>query len=409
MNKIKITNEPVDLWSLATPLIDFVDEYEIWETDFSIIDSVFDRDIKGGICGYVAPQENKNYSFEYASGRYQLTAFTPNGEPIQDLNVIADKYVQWVGIHKCPYVGYFYTKTNTSFPKVVLWIIAPKSREQVLSSAAAFYKRRQKQNEIPNIIGLDEFLLKNYSIGKIAVPSSFVPLRKRMIEGKTRLTATKKRVEEYRATAPELTNKLLADAIREKYNDFFINNEEVAVEAIKEIYRNGLPLTMENVMQQIEYFIEDRQLLRYYTSLQHIYSKEAQEIRRKADKVVEDIYNVACTRTCRLSEFADKEVLDYFNNESYKHRTDMTLAAKLNNLCCNYHCRIKNIVSCYPGNFPPFRPEQDGDDVVFVNKLDSNSNRNSSNNSTNLNSKSGCMVFLLLIPTSIAAILFGLL
>lgn len=81
------------------------------------------------------------------------------------------------------------------------------------------------------------------------------------------------------------------------------------------------------------------------------------------------IYTEACKRTCRLSEFADKEVLDYFNNESYKHREDMSLADKLNNLCCNYHCRVKGIVSCYPNNFPPFKPQQDGEDVIFVNKM----------------------------------------
>ena len=412
MNKVKITNDAVDLWSLTSPLTNFKDEYEIWEANFYTIYNSLGKDFKGSICGYVAPRENKDYSFEYASGRYQLTAFTPKGEPIQELNAIADDYVKWVGLHKCPFVGYVYKKTETSLPEGVVWIIAPKSREQVLSCASAFYKRRKKKNEIPNIIDLPSFIDNSNTIGKVTNSSSFVPLRKRMMEGNTRLTATQKRIEEYRATTPELTNELLADAIREKYNDFFINNEEVAIEAIKEIYRNGLPLTMENVMQQIDYFIEDRQLLQYYTALQHIYSKEAQEIRRKADKVVEDIYDVACTRTCRLSEFADKEVLDYFNNESYKHRTDMTLAAKLNNLCCNYHCRIKGIVSCYPDNFPPFRPQQDGDDVVFVNKIESNFNRNSSKSntySTNANSKSGCMVFLLFIPSSIAAILYALL
>ena len=47
-----------------------------------------------------------------------------------------------------------------------------------------------------------------------------------MMEGKTRPSATKKRIEEYRATAPELTNEMLVEAIRIKYNDFFIDNEE---------------------------------------------------------------------------------------------------------------------------------------------------------------------------------------
>lgn len=365
----RFTKEAIDLWSLTSPIKDFADNYEIWEANFYTVYETLGDDFKGSIFGYVEPKENEDYSVVYASGRYKLTAFTPKGEPIQQLDAIADKFVQWVGIHRCPFVGYVYKKDKTSLPEGVAWIIAPKNREQVLSCASAFYKRRKKKSEIPNIIDLPTYLESSNSIGDITDSASFVPLRKRMMEGKTRPSATKKRIEEYRATAPELTNEMLVEAIRNKYNDFFIDNEEVAIEAIKETYRNELPLTMENVMQQLEYLIEDRRLLQFYKELQHIYSQEAQGIRAKADKVIEDIYTEACKRTCRLSEFADKEVLDYFNNESYKHREDMSLADKLNNLCCNYHCRVKGIVSCYPNNFPPFKPQQDGKDVIFVNKM----------------------------------------
>ena len=365
----RFTKEAIDLWSLTSPIKDFADNYEIWEANFYTVYETLGDDFKGSIFGYVEPKENEDYSVVYASGRYKLTAFTPKGEPIQQLDAIADKFVQWVGIHRCPFVGYVYKKDKTSLPEGVAWIIAPKNREQVLSCASAFYKRRKKKSEIPNIIDLPTYLESSNSIGDITDSASFVPLRKRMMEGKTRPSATKKRIEEYRATAPELTNEMLVEAIRNKYNDFFIDNEEVAIEAIKETYRNELPLTMENVMQQLEYLVEDRRLLQFYKELQHIYSQEAQEIRAKADKVIEDIYTEACKRTCRLSEFADKEVLDYFNNESYKHREDMSLADKLNNLCCNYHCRVKGIVSCYPNNFPPFKPQQDGKDVIFVNKM----------------------------------------
>ena len=93
------------------------------------------------------------------------------------------------------------------------------------------------------------------------------------MEGKTRQTATKNRIEEYRGTAPELTDEILVDAIRNKYNGLFIDNEEVAIEAIKETYRNELPLTLDNVMEQLGYLVEDRRLLKYYTELQHIYGK----------------------------------------------------------------------------------------------------------------------------------------
>ena len=366
-NDPRFTKEAIDLWSLTSPLTDFADKYEIWGADFYNVYETLGDDFKGSIFGYVEPKENDDYSVEYASGRYKLTAFTPQGEPIQELDVIADKFVQWVGIHRCPFVGYVY-KNKYSLSQGVAWIIAPKSREQVLSCAAAFYKQKKKMKEIPNIIDLPMYLKSCDSIGEITSITTFVPLRKRMMEGKIRPSATKKRIEEYRATAPELTNEMLVAAIRNKYNDFFTDNEVVAIEAIKETYRNELPLTMENVMQQLGYLVEDRKLLHYYTELQHIYSPIAHEIREKADKVIEDIYTEACKRTCKLSEFADKEVLDYFNNENYKHREDMTLADKLNNLCCNYHCRVKGIATCYPDNFPPFKPQQDGEDVIFVNK-----------------------------------------
>ena len=278
-NTISPTNDPrfskeaVDIWGLTPPLVSFNDEFEIWEANFYTVYKTLGDNFKGSIFGYVEPKENEGYNIQYASGRYKLTAFTPQGEPIQDLDAIADKYVQWVGPNKCPFVGYVYKKDNTSLPEGVVWIIAPKSREQVLSCASTFYKRRKKKNEIPNITDLPLFLEKSNTIGGITNSSSFVPLRKRMTEGKTRPTATMKRIEEYRATAPELSNEILVDAICKKYNDLFIDNEEVAIEAIKETYRNELPLTMDNVMEQLGFLVEDRKLLKYYTELQHIYGK----------------------------------------------------------------------------------------------------------------------------------------
>lgn len=278
-NTISPTNDPrfykeaVELWDLTSPLANFNDEYEIWEANFYTVYETLGANFKGSIFGYVEPKENENYSVQYASGKYKLTAFTPQREPIQNLDAIADKYVQWVGLNKCPFVGYVYKKDNASLPEGIVWIIAPKSREQVLSCASTFYKRRKKKKEIPNIIDLPLFLEKSNTIGGITNSSSFIPLRKRLMEGKTRPTATTKRIEEYRATAPELTNEILVDAIRNKYYDLFVDNEEVAIEAIKETYRNELPLTMDNVMEQLGYLVEDRKLLKYYTELQHIYGK----------------------------------------------------------------------------------------------------------------------------------------
>ncbi|SFC77332.1 DNA polymerase III, epsilon subunit [Xylanibacter ruminicola] len=275
-NDPRFTKEAIDIWSLTSPLTDFEDKYEIWEANFYTVFETLGDDFKGSIFGYVEAKVNEGYSVEYASGRYKLTAFTPQGEPIQQLDAIADKFVQWVGIHRCPFVGYVYKKDKTSLPEGIAWIIAPISRDQVLTCASAFYKRRKKRNEIPNIIDLPTYYESSNSIGEITDSASFVPLRKRMMEGKIRPSATKKRIEEYRTTAPELTNEKLVEAIKNKYKDFFTDNEAVAVEAIKETYRNELPLTLENVMQQLGYLIEDRALLHYYSALQHIYSPKAQ-------------------------------------------------------------------------------------------------------------------------------------
>jgi hypothetical protein len=113
---------------------------------------------------------------------------------------------------------------------------------------------------------------KATSIGEITDITNFTPLRHRLMRQTKRLTATQKRIAEYRSSAPEVTDNILVDSLVAKYNDFFIDNEAVVTEGIKETYRNGLPLTKENVLQQIEYLVEDRKLLQYYTQLQHIYS-----------------------------------------------------------------------------------------------------------------------------------------
>lgn len=406
------SKEAIELWDLCEPLADFADEYEIWQTNLYTINKTLGEGFKGSIVGYVKPEINKDYCVEFASGQYKLAAYTPNGKLIQELNGIGDLFVRWVGIHKLPFVGYVNYNEGAIQSEGVAWIIVPKSREQLLSCASEFYKRRNI-DDFPNIIDLQAFLKKDNQIGKVTDSSSFVPLRKRNMEGVVRLTATKKRIDEYRKTAPELTNEVIENAIQEKYCGFFISYEDVAIEAIKESFRNGLPLTIGNILQQLEYLVEDRKLLKYYTALQHIYSPEAQRISSKAGLVVEKIYTEACKRTCRLSEFADKEVMDYFNNESYKHRKEMTLADKLNNLCCNYHCRINGIVSCYPDNFPPFRPVQKDNDVVFVNQNDvsdlkqNNTIVSKDDNRSNANEKKGCLssiIIILLIPISILAL-----
>lgn len=425
-DKIKISNEPIDIWNLAEPMPGFADQYEIWQATLHTVYQTLGDDFTGSIVGYVEPEENKDYSYEYASGRYKLKAYTPEGEIIQDLDVLGDKVVQWAGLHRLPFVGYVYKdkKSDYALPEGTIWIIIPKSKEQLLSAVATFYKRRKKKDEAPNIIGLDDYLAKSNSIGEITDISSFVPMRKRSVEGKKRPSATKKRIEEYRRTAPEITDVVLAQAICDKYNDFFIDNNAVAEEGIKESFRNEIPLTVENVLQQIEFLLEDRKLLSLTTALQHIYSPEANRLREKADNVVEQVYETACKRVCNLSEFADDEVMNYFLNESYKHREDMALSKKLNNLCCSYHCRKYNLVSCIDSNnFPPFKcfDYRYGKDVTFAPSFDDAKAYNdkarkdeqqqqveSTNSEKSAEPKKGCLLWLILIPSSVFGLLCSL-
>lgn len=419
-DKIKISNKPVDIWNLVEPMPTFADQYKIWQATLYTVYQTLGDDFTGSIVGYVEPEENKDYSYEYASGRYKLKAYTPEGEIIQDLDVLGDKVVQWAGLHRLPFVGYVYKdkKSDYALPEGTIWIIIPKSKEQLLSAVATFYKRRKKKDEAPNIIGLDDYLAKSNSIGEITDISSFVPMRKRSVEGKKRPSATKKRIEDYRRTAPEITDVVLAQAIRDKYNDFFIDNNAVAEEGIKESFRNEIPLTIENVLQQIEFLLEDRKLLSLMTALQHIYSPEANRLREKADNVVEEVYETACKRVCNLSEFADDEVMNYFLNESYKHREDMALSKKLNNLCCSYHCRKYNLVSCIDSNnFPPFKcfDYRYGKDVTFATTFEeakayNDKGRQKSADTSNKTEKAsepknGCLLWLILIPSSVLGLL----
>ena len=425
---IKISNDPIDIWELVEPMPQFADQYEIWQATLHTVYQTLGEDFTGSIWGYVESEENKDYSYEYASGRYKLKAYPPQGEIIQDIDVLGDKVVQWAGLHKLPFVGYVYKdkRREYSLPEGTIWIIIPKSKEQLLSAVAAFYKRRKKKDEVPNIIGLKDYLVKSNSIGKITDVSSFIPMRKRRAEGKKRPLATKKKIEEFRCSAPDITDEVLTQAIVNKYNDFFIDNKAVAEEGIKETFRNELPLTIGNVLQQIDYLIEDRNLLNLMGALQHIYSPEAKRIREKADKIVEQIYKTACNRVCNLSEFADDEIMHYFLNEVYKHREDMALSKKLNNLCCSYHCRKYNLISCIEtNNFPPFKcfDYRYGKDVTFAptfeeakayndqaRKTEQQCSDGTSNKTEKLSEpKKGCLLWIILIPSSVLSLLFSLL
>jgi hypothetical protein len=420
---MEITNESIDLWGLTTPMSDFNDDYEIWQATLYTPYKGLGEDFTGSIVGYVEPIENKEYSVEYASGQYKLNVYTHKGELIQDYDILGDKLVRWAGFRRLPFVGYVNKDNRSSYstPEATIWIIIPKTKEQFLSAIATFYKRRKKKAEAPNIVGLSEYMEKATSIGEITDITNFTPLRHRLMRQTKRLTATQKRIAEYRSSAPEVTDNILVDSLVAKYNDFFIDNEAVVTEGIKETYRNGLPLTKENVLQQIEYLVEDRKLLQYYTQLQHIYSPEANILRDKANQVIETLYETACKRVCNVSEFADEEVMEYFKSK-YSHRDDLTLAKIINNFCCSYHCRKYNLISCIEANdFPPFKcfDYRFGKDVTLAPTFEEakayNDKQTAEEKSKGVEKettevgKKGCLLWFILIPSSILGLLFSVL
>ena len=289
MNEKNISKEPVDLWELTEHLPDFEDEYEIWEMKISAFHQTLGNEFTGSFFGYVEPKENIGYNYMKSAGHYDFPFYTAEASEAE------------------------------------VWIIAPKSKEQLLSCVAEFYKRKKKVDEAPNIVGLSPYLEKTNSIGKITDAQSFTLLWQRKIDGKERPTATKKKIEEYRAKHSEFTDERLTTLVEAMLKDF--DSKAVAHEVVKELYREGLPLTEKNFNDVLKFLYDDRKIIRYYKK----YAEES-EIHEGQRNLIKKIYKDANERTTHLSEYPE------FSGELKKHLEELadergnTLAQTLSSL-----------------------------------------------------------------------------
>lgn len=219
---------------------------------------------------------------------------------------------------------------------------------------------------------------------------------------KPRPVATKKRIEAFRTTAPELTDEVLNKIIEDRYPNKFIPENEVALEVIKETYREELSLSQENFVAQLTKLTEGRRLLKWQVDVH-----EAEVLRKAAEALVEKIYDAASNGSCKLSDFPDatKDVLDFLNKDDTDSKS---IEHGWNNLFCNYYCRKNGYVSCgFAGaGWPPFRPLVRDGEIYFVHHLEDartaiNRLKGSEVQSQEVKpAKGGCAIWLFVLPLS---------
>lgn len=202
-------------------------------------------------------------------------------------------------------------------------------------------------------------------------------------EKKLSRTATKKRIAEYRTSAPGITDEALLKVVVEVYPDKFTEPMEVGYEVVKECYREELPLTEESLKEQLQKLYEGRWLRKYDKEYQ-----KGIELNKRKDILVEQIYKDAQRRTCYLSNYpdADDELLAFID----KIYPDKNRAQTFYRLFCKY---IFN-------GYPPFHSytEPNGD-IIFTKRRRSADDYDSNGvYKGGQSSKSGCMLWLMLIP-----------
>lgn len=353
---------PIELSDLTTPVNDSSADSEIWVCDVCVPSARLGEENVGGIAGYVRTDEGNSFNPE------AVGVFLANNEHIGYLSEDELHYFKkWSKGKKLPFVGYVYM--DKARVAVKIWVIIAKDREQLLICAAEALKGRRKE-QCPNVVDLPSLNSLKKKSGVTICDLASVrakEIEEKQAEYKPRPTATKKRIAEFRATAPELTDEALNEIIEGFFPDFFIPNNEVALEVVKETYREELPLTEDNFTVQLKKLTEGRKLLKWHRDLQYIYSPEAKVLQETEGKLIEHIYTEASKVSCKLSDFpeATKEMLDYLTGPASNGRT---LEHSLNNKICNYYCRLNGYVSCgFDGaGYPPFRPFECDGEIYFV-------------------------------------------
>ncbi len=112
------------------------------------------------------------------------------------------------------------------------------------------------------------------------------------MEEKKRLTATKAAIAKFREEHPAFTDEYLASSVENTYPDLYLDNLEVAIEIVKELYRRQEELTDESFVALLREMTEGRKLVRYGKEV-----IKTGQIMAKVRQLLDEIYHDAHKKT----------------------------------------------------------------------------------------------------------------
>ena len=225
------------------------------------------------------------------------------------------------------------------------------------------------------------------------------------MEEKKRLTATKAAIAKFREDHPIFTDKYLASLVESTYPDLYLDNLEVAIEIVKELYRRQEDLTDESFVDLLREMTEGRKLVRYGKEV-----IKTGQIMAKVRQLLDEVYHDAHEKTIFWSQYPlsqDSDVKQHF--EELCKQKGRTLAQQL---YAEFNNRALYEAGELSGFILPFHcySEPNGDVVFTKNKrtkedYDGNGHslvsekeviNRSAEVSSNSSSKGGCLGIVLI-------------
>lgn len=145
------------------------------------------------------------------------------------------------------------------------------------------------------------------------------------MEDKKKLTATKAAIAKFREEHPTFTDEYLASSVENTYPDLYLDNLEVAIEIVKELYRRQENLTDESFVALLCEMTEGRKLVRYGKEV-----IKTGQIMAKVRQLLDEIYHDAHENTVFWSHYPlsqDSDVKQHF--EELCKQKGRTLAQQL--------------------------------------------------------------------------------
>ena len=130
------------------------------------------------------------------------------------------------------------------------------------------------------------------------------------MEEKKRLTATKAAIAKFREEHPTFTDEYISELVENSYPDLYLDNLEVAIEIVKELFRRQEDLTDDSFVALLREMTEDRKLVRYGKEV-----IKTGQIMAKVRQLLDDIYRDAHEKTVFWSQYSlsqDSDVKQHF-------------------------------------------------------------------------------------------------